>query len=126
MSPADLEDLRRQLEQRAREIMSRSHETLTEARENLSVRTESYDAGEAGFIEALKSAEADMSERDRGLLVLIREALVRYADGEYGTCVECGEEIGLDRLRAIPWAARCADDQEKLEEDRRDTSPPTL
>lgn len=39
--------------------------------------------------------------------VAIREALARIADGSYGRCRRCGEEIGLPRLRALPHVSTC-------------------
>jgi len=41
------------------------------------------------------------------LLYHIDEALRRIQNGTYGRCVECGEEIGLDRLEAVPHARLC-------------------
>jgi DnaK suppressor protein len=38
---------------------------------------------------------------------VIQAALGRIADGTYGQCVACGEEIGEARLAAIPEATRC-------------------
>ena len=40
-------------------------------------------------------------------LVQIEAALDRLARGEYGLCHECGEFIGLARLRVLPFALRC-------------------
>ena len=37
----------------------------------------------------------------------IRGALLRIANGTYGTCAVCGEEIGEERLKAVPTATRC-------------------
>lgn len=37
----------------------------------------------------------------------IRAALRRIADGSYGTCARCGEEIAEARLDAIPWTPLC-------------------
>ena len=37
----------------------------------------------------------------------VRAALERIADGTYGTCSVCGEDIGLGRLQARPIATRC-------------------
>lgn len=37
----------------------------------------------------------------------IRAALRRIADGSYGICVRCGEEIAEARLDAIPWTPLC-------------------
>jgi DnaK suppressor protein len=42
-------------------------------------------------------------------------ALGRIEDGTYGTCAICGKEIPEERLRAVPWATLCLDDQRKQE-----------
>jgi RNA polymerase-binding transcription factor DksA len=38
---------------------------------------------------------------------MIDAALSRVADGSYGICVNCGEQISEARLEAVPHAARC-------------------
>ncbi|HEV8105184.1 MAG TPA: TraR/DksA C4-type zinc finger protein [Gaiellaceae bacterium] len=43
----------------------------------------------------------------------IDAALARIEDGTYGTCQNCGKQIGVERLRAIPWARLCIDDQRR-------------
>ena len=47
--------------------------------------------------------------RRRGRLQLIDAALRRLADGDYGTCTECDDEIPLKRLAIDPTIARCVD-----------------
>jgi DnaK suppressor protein len=42
-------------------------------------------------------------------LAEIDAALKRIDDGTYGKCVEGGEDIGLERLEAMPWASLCID-----------------
>lgn len=37
----------------------------------------------------------------------IQVALDKIADGTYGECEACGEDIGIARLRALPEATRC-------------------
>lgn len=37
----------------------------------------------------------------------IDAALARIADGRYGTCLKCGEQISEARLNAVPEAALC-------------------
>lgn len=39
---------------------------------------------------------------------MIRAALDRIDQGEFGYCVECGEPIAEERLEIVPHAARCA------------------
>ena len=43
----------------------------------------------------------------RQSLHAIQVALDKIADGTYGECESCGNDIGEGRLRAIPEATRC-------------------
>ncbi len=45
----------------------------------------------------------------------LQTALDRLRDGEYGTCVECGETIAPARLRALPEVQTCVRCQDRLE-----------
>jgi RNA polymerase-binding protein DksA len=54
-------------------------------------------------------------ERDMAELREVRLALHRIADGCYGVCETCGEEIAVERLLAEPQAARCVACQEQSE-----------
>jgi DnaK suppressor protein len=42
----------------------------------------------------------------------LRSALRRLKAGVYGVCLECESEIGVKRLRAVPWARYCISCQE--------------
>jgi DnaK suppressor protein len=53
-------------------------------------------------------------------LVYIDAALARLDAGGYGLCVECAGEIATRRLRALPFAVRCQECEEKREEARGD------
>jgi len=46
-------------------------------------------------------------DRERKLIKKIDESLNNLDDGEYGYCVQCGEEIGIRRLEARPTATLC-------------------
>ena len=45
----------------------------------------------------------------------IDEALRRLEAGTYGTCAECGTDIASPRLKALPFALKCRDCQEREE-----------
>lgn len=51
----------------------------------------------------------------RGELRDIMAALERIEEETYGTCVDCGGEIGAKRLKAIPEARRCIECAEQAE-----------
>jgi DnaK suppressor protein len=42
----------------------------------------------------------------------LRAALKRIETGDYGVCLECESEIGVKRLKAVPWARCCISCQE--------------
>lgn len=54
-------------------------------------------------------------QRDHNELGDVRAALVRLSNGSYGTCIDCAQPIDLQRLAAIPAAARCMACQTLLE-----------
>jgi len=56
-----------------------------------------------------------MTNTDRALLNQIDLALKRIAEEEYGTCMNCEEEMQQKRLEAVPWARHCINCQEKAE-----------
>lgn len=43
----------------------------------------------------------------RQMLKTLSEALERIRQGSFGECAECGGDIELKRLEAIPWARYC-------------------
>ena len=51
-------------------------------------------------------------DRESSLLRNVRLALARIADGSYGTCMHCDEEIKPKRLDAVPWTPYCIRCQE--------------
>ena len=57
-------------------------------------------------------------ELNVGLLRRVDAALGRIADGTYGTCQECEEEISQKRLNAMPWATLCITCQEHADSSR--------
>ena len=52
--------------------------------------------------------KALLIEAEQGL-VQVNAALRRIEEGEYGSCIECGELIDEKRLNAVPFTAYCID-----------------
>ena len=61
--------------------------------------------------ESVATLIADLDHADVGRdldeLRGLEAARGRISDGSYGVCLECGGEIGFERLRANPSAVRC-------------------
>ena len=51
-------------------------------------------------------------DRESNMLRNVRGALSRIADGSYGICMHCEEDISPKRLNAVPWTAYCIKCQE--------------
>ncbi|MFZ0449212.1 MAG: RNA polymerase-binding protein DksA [Desulfatiglandaceae bacterium] len=58
-------------------------------------------------------------DRERKLIVKIKEALDRLENGTYGICDECGEDISDQRLKARPVTTLCIDCKKKQESEER-------
>ena len=51
-------------------------------------------------------------DRESNLLRNVKGALLRVADGSYGICMHCEEDIKPKRLEAVPWTKYCIKCQE--------------
>ena len=71
-----------------------------------------------------RSAEREFAilglTRRSELLRNIQAALRRIEDGTFGTCTNCEETIGRNRLGAVPWTPFCIRCQEAV--DRGETT----
>lgn len=78
-------------------------------------RDESYGAIAGPVADTADEAVADVlsdmdnaeTSRDLNEARELEAALARIDDGSYGLCADCGLEIALERLRAVPGASRC-------------------
>ncbi len=61
-------------------------------------------------------------DRESTLLRQVRGALARIADGSFGTCLHCEEDISLKRLNAVPQTAYCITCQEAADRHEFETS----
>ncbi len=58
-------------------------------------------------------------DRERKLILKIKEALARIEDGTFGYCEECGQEISEERLKARPVTTLCITCKTKAEEEEK-------
>jgi DnaK suppressor protein len=73
------------------------------------------DAGEGGEARLRVGLEHVEIERDEDELRAIEEARERIGEGTYGDCVDCGQPIPFERLKAQPIASRCIACQSRYE-----------
>jgi RNA polymerase-binding protein DksA len=59
----------------------------------------------------------DILSNKHELLSEINSALDRINDNTFGKCEECGGEINIERLNAIPYARLCIECQKQIEKE---------
>ena len=62
-------------------------------------------------------------DRESQLLRNVRSALARIADGSYGVCLHCEEDIKPKRLDAVPWTKYCIRCQEAADRHEFEAEP---
>ncbi|MEW6442863.1 MAG: RNA polymerase-binding protein DksA [bacterium] len=67
------------------------------------------DPTDRAAMEADRNFLLRIRDRERKLILKLREALVRIDEGTFGICQQCGEEISESRLMARPVATLCVD-----------------
>jgi len=112
MNPLQLEYFRQRLLQWRADLVEESKQTI----ENLKDEVRDIgDEAERATRETENSLELRTRDRYRKLIGKIDSTLKRLDGGDYGYCVDTGEEIGLERLEARLTAERTLDAQERWE-----------
>ena len=61
----------------------------------------------------------NLCDRESLLIEKIKRALADIADGNYGICYQCGENIAIKRLKASPVVRYCIDCKTEMETRKR-------
>lgn len=84
------------------------------------------DAGDASVADMLIDHDIAIVQRQVEELTQIEAAQKRVAEADYGDCEECGADIGVQRLLAVPHATRCIGCQGQHEKMYAHESTPKL
>jgi DnaK suppressor protein len=89
-------------------------------KQDLRAGQESADDGTEDIVDRANNAYNrelmfSLSDAERSTLLQIENALRRMDDGAYGRCANCGQNINILRLEAVPWTRFCIDCQELAE-----------
>lgn len=77
------------------------------------------DTGDRATADVAKEDLLQEAGRESEQLWQIEAALAHIEAGTYGICDDCGNEIPVLRLDAVPWALLCVKDQEISDTKRR-------
>ena len=92
-------------------LTERLENLLAEASETVSGMTGEIanfpDPADRAALESDRNFLLRIRDRERKLIVKIRQALERIDKGTYGICETCGSEISIKRLKARPVTTQC-------------------
>ena len=106
MRKRELDFFRKLLNRRLEELLMEAERTKDQVKETDEPVADPMELASNGFDNDFLLR---LRDRERKLMVKIKEALKRIGDGTFGICEECGEKISEKRLRARPMTTLCID-----------------
>jgi DnaK suppressor protein len=104
-------------------LTKRLNELFSEAEKTVAGMTDTEetfpDPTDRATLESDRNFMLRIRDRERKLIMKIREAMQRMEDGTFGLCESCGDEIGIDRLKARPVTTLCIECKRRQEANER-------
>lgn len=110
-TPTFIEKVRKKLLARKDAILAQLAGASAPSPENKQVR----DIGDEALSASMDKLQNSLEQAEIDEINLIDAAMGRIERGEYGICLDCGDEVSDRRLEHSPFAARCIVCQEELE-----------
>ena len=110
-----LASLRKQLEEEREELGIQASRLEADAADESWKEPRSDDDAETGTATFERERTMSLARNARQTIVQIDRALARMDAGTYGECINCGKQIPLERLEALPQAVDCLDCRRKAE-----------
>ena len=128
LSSQQLQELRTMLRRRLTELREEIREELLRVDEPryVEVANQVHDQEDQALVDLLMDQELYEVERHARELREVDDALKRIDEGSYGICVDTGEPIPYERLRARPTAIRTVEAQQLYERKYQQSEPPSL
>lgn len=120
--------LRKMLQEKKKQLLNEIHEEIFDklGGDYHGAFERAMDAGDVSIIDLLQSIDARLVTIRQEELIKMDAAERKLNEGTYGICEECGMDISEERLAALPYAVRCIQCEEQLEETRVRGRGPTL
>jgi len=111
-------ELRKSLLKKKEDILKEVKEEISKyvSGENKQLVDTALDDGDWAVVDISEDISLQRLSAHRKLMYAIDEAIRKIAEGTYGTCEDCGEEISEKRLLVLPTATLCIDCQEHKEQ----------
>ena len=106
MRKREIEFFRKLLNRRLEELLMEAERTRYQVKETDEPASDPMELASNQFD---RDFVLRLRDRERKLILKIKEAVERIENGTFGICEECGEKISQKRLRARPVATLCID-----------------
>ena len=116
MEQKDIEFFKEMLNGMMEEALKQSDSTIEDMNDSNEVCA---DPADRATVESDRAFTLRIRDRERKLIKKVQSAMQRIEDGTYGICEDCGEEIGVPRLKACPVTKLCINCKSKQEEDEQ-------
>ncbi len=129
LTKAQLQKLKRILDRRYRSTLERVRDELERSENQQYIELLGRvpaDLGDQSVADALADLNLDLIDRQIRELREIEATRSHLRDQAFGRCIECGEDIGFERLEAYPTAERCVACQRQRERKYAHEGTPTL
>ena len=104
-------------------FIARLETLVEEARKSMGGMTETKenyaDPTDLASYESDRNFLLRIRDRERKLILKIKEAIKRIDDGVYGICEVCGEPISDKRLKARPVTTQCIECKTEMEHEEK-------
>jgi DnaK suppressor protein len=117
MRKAFLKNVREKLLETRRQVLKEISNDLKQGREG--AKDEGMDTYDLASEERDREISFILTDRERGKLHAIQEALERVDEGTYGMCDSCESEIAPARLEALPFTRLCVNCQAEREKEAK-------
>lgn len=115
MEQAQVEEFKKILESQLEQLLQEAGRTVSEMTDE---GGNFPDPTDRASLESDRNFELRIRDRERRLIMKIRDALARIENGTFGTCECCEEPIGAARLKARPVTELCIEC--KTEQERKE------
>jgi len=129
LSQAQLGRLTRQLGKRYESLLAEVRDEVEKTEDQRYIELIGQvpaDIGDQSVGDALADLNLAIIDRHVQELRDIEAAKARIKERRFGTCIDCGGEIGYERLLAYPTAKRCLSCQQQRERTYAHAGTPTL
>lgn len=128
ITDAQREALKSIIEKRRTDLANEIRNDLARSRSDSfgAIAGEAPDSGDQALASLVADTDNAETNRDIRELQELNAAIERIADGSYGACSDCGDDIPVARLHAYPGAMRCVSCQTIYERTHSHPAEPKL